>query len=236
LLPLTPMEVRLLRLGEAILLSLALSLLSLVFKRAWKVGPVLGAAPMLGYMLGYANFLFEVWKRLGRIPLHFLVEPVTLFVLSLGIFVMMRAVYVWVKGESYVEPDPWLQKLFQEAMEQVGVKARLRIVDRGDPVVYARASVIPNVVISVGSLECLGSDELRAVFLHELSHIRLGHMGLKLLYYCTLVLGFLNPLQVKLYRRALREMEREADQLAAELTNGNTLASALTKLAESLNY
>lgn len=153
MLPPSPIEVRLIRLGEAVALSVFLSLLGISLKRLWKVGPVLGAAPMVAYVSGYAHFLLDVWTRFGRIPLHLLAEPATLFVSSLTFLVVLRTFYVGLASRNYLEPHPELLRTFTEATRKVGVRAKLSVLDRGDPVVYTTISFTPRVVISVGALE-----------------------------------------------------------------------------------
>ena len=60
-------------------------------------------------------------------------------------------------------------KMFSELCKKTGIKAELYLIDKAKPVAFALRNKI---FISVGMFDLLSKEELEAVLLHELHHVR----------------------------------------------------------------
>jgi len=96
---------------------------------------------------------------------------------SLGMFSWMlirwRQVVLWTR--SALEVPEWLDKLFAESQHCIGLRrrVRLRIVDRAiSPAVCGLFR--PTVLVPRALVERLSAEQLRAILLHELIHLKRG--------------------------------------------------------------
>jgi Zn-dependent protease with chaperone function len=109
-------------------------------------------------------------------------------------------------------------------------EARL-VPDEDGAYLYCRGFLSPLILVSTGALATLSPEELDAALAHEVGHVAGRHLALGwgLIAFRSLLL--FNPVAQILGRSAVLEMERAADDAAAEATGRPaTLASALAKL------
>ncbi len=127
----------------------------------------------------------------------------------------------------------WVQAEVQKLSSMVGIKApEVLMIDSGEPNAFAPFSLFGSkIVISVGLLETLSRDELRAVLAHEISHV--SHRDpLKRLMSRSLRIAMLaNPLPHFMEPWLSRSEEYAADREAALLTSPSCMISALLKLS-----
>jgi len=87
------------------------------------------------------------------------------------------------------------------------------------------------VVFSLGILDLLDREELRAVAAHELAHVRNGDVDFKRISQALMWLSFFNPAAHLAIRAARREREKYADETARQfLEEKDTLLRAIEKV------
>ncbi len=130
-----------------------------------------------------------------------------------------------------VQPGTDLDARVRMLATAVGVKVpRVYVKDSAQPVAYTVSHISPLIIISVGMLELLDQDELDAVLLHELGHIR---QRTGLLKTARSMLRLMLPIAgFNAFGKELDEEESRADMVAAHV-QGTTehLLSAKERLS-----
>jgi len=109
------------------------------------------------------------------------------------------------------------------------------LVDSGTPSAFTiRSNRRYTVAVSVGLLESLDADEVKACLAHEISHLKNRDFTWRFLATLAKVALFAKPLSYFIEPAIYRAREFQADRTAVELAGGpRALISALSKLAES---
>lgn len=177
----------------------------------------------------------------------------TLFTLNLGLSIMgvlaaaFAAAYIEF-GKSRMAVAKIFPELgFLEAPTQVksvvkdlARSARIQppdvsLVDSGTPSAFTiRSNRKYTVAVSVGLLESLEADEVKACLAHEISHLKNRDFTWRFLATLAKVALFAKPLSYLIEPAIYRAREFQADRTAVELVGGpGALISALSKLGES---
>ncbi len=108
---------------------------------------------------------------------------------------------------------------------------QLELLDESAPVVFAAGGTRPTLVISRGVLERLDPAALRAALAHELAHVAKGDLVFGWVLMSARTLMVFNPFTQLVARAVALELERRADDLAAELTGDpGAVAAAIERL------
>lgn len=141
---------------------------------------------------------------------------------------------VWSIKTSVKEPDDprWLEKLNNlcstlKLRIPVAIKESVKV---SSPVVMGYFK--PIIIFPLGLLQGLHTDEVEAILLHELAHIKRHDYLLNLLVSLLQVLFFYHPAYWWLQRQLDNEREYSCDDLVLGQTNGLTLIKALTSVKE----
>lgn len=118
------------------------------------------------------------------------------------------------------------------------VSPNLSLIDSGDPAAFITKSRHGfELAVSVGLLESLNPDELRACVAHELSHVKNNDFAVRSFATCARVALFSHPLSHLIEPALYRAREFLADKTAVQLIGErHSLISALTKISESQYY
>ena len=141
----------------------------------------------------------------------------------------------WVRGGSVVT-DPRVLDVFRAAGERLGVARDVVVVQSPDAHTPMTIGVFhPVILLPVDLLRHSSADELRALALHELAHVRRGDAPLLTLLSIVRAALFFHPLVWLGCRRAASLAERACDDAVLDAT-GEPVAYAkmLTRLAEAL--
>ncbi|WP_449462050.1 M48 family metalloprotease [Tardisphaera miroshnichenkoae] len=127
----------------------------------------------------------------------------------------------------------WVQTEVQKLSAMLGIKApEVVLIDSGEPNAFAPFSLFGSkIVVSVGLLETLSRDELRAVLAHEISHVSHRDPLKRLLSRSLRIVMLANPLPHFMEPWLSRSEEYAADREAALLTSPSSMISALLKLS-----
>jgi Zn-dependent protease with chaperone function len=184
-----------------------------------------------------AVFTSARWQR-------FTVAGVGLRDLGVGIFALLglllllpdvlRLVTHWRRDQTAVREhaapdDPAVVRL----REQVGAIARglavepprLLVFDTPAAVLHYRGVTTPTIVAARGIADRLPADQLRAAIAHELAHVQRKDVAHGWILLALRLAQWFNPVAQVVGRRAVQEMEWEADRVAAQVT-GEPLAIA----------
>ncbi len=155
----------------------------------------------------------------------------------LGAALVMLVVHV-VASSSRVKKQrlkapKWVQGEVQNLSAVLGIKApEIMLVDSGEPNAFAPFSLFGSkIVISVGLLETLSREELRAVLAHELSHVSHRDPLKRLVSRSLRIVMLANPIPHFMEPWLSRSEEYAADREAALLTSPSCMISALLKLS-----
>jgi Zn-dependent protease with chaperone function len=95
---------------------------------------------------------------------------------------------------------------------------RLLVFDTPAAVLHCRGAWRPTVVAARGIVDRLEPDQLRAAIAHELAHVRRGDVLHSWTLLALRAAQWFNPVAQIIGRRAVQEMEWEADRVAATVT------------------
>lgn len=115
---------------------------------------------------------------------------------------------------------------------------QVSLIDSGDPIAFVTRSKQGLVLaVSVGLLESLTGEEVKACIAHELSHLKNRDFVIRAFATMARVGLFIHPLSHLIEPAVYRARELLADKTAVELMgNPNPLISALSKIGESQTY
>lgn len=138
---------------------------------------------------------------------------------------------IWRLRRSSMAAPPALASRFETLAERLGLwNVELRLVKRGVPM--AVGVLRPAVLLPASLLARLPMDQVEALLLHELAHVRRHDVLLNALQGLAEALLFHHPTTWWLSRRVRQERELAADALAARLTGDPVVvARALAELA-----
>ena len=177
----------------------------------------------------------------------------TLFTLNLGLSIMgvlaaaFAAAYIEFGKSRMAVAKIFPELSFLEAPTQVksvvkdlARSARIQppdvsLVDSGTPSAFTiRSNRKYTVAVSVGLLESLEADEVKACLAHEISHLKNRDFTWRFVATLAKVALFAKPLSYLIEPAIYRAREFQADRTAVELVGGpGALISALSKLGES---
>ncbi len=151
--------------------------------------------------------------------------------------ILMPALIAWTsKGREIREG--WIHEFVKKQGEKTGVKnARVYCLDSQKPTAFSFKSLgfQPSVFLSIGLLDVLTKNEVKAVLLHELAHLKKGDSVLKA---STQALKLFLPFNAAKtfshsFLRGLNAEEKAADEFACSVQGTNKfLKNAKAKLAE----
>lgn len=133
--------------------------------------------------------------------------------------------------------QPWLQNMVAESSKKLVIACpKIGLVEDLRPnaftMGYGRGATV---VFSMGLLNLLNKEEVTAVALHELAHIKHNDFFFKTLTSALVAISFFNPVAFITASAAQRQREMFADEgAAALLEHTSALSSALTKIGNSL--
>ena len=109
----------------------------------------------------------------------------------------------------------------------------ITVVDLASPVLLCSGIDRTRILVSTGTLDCLGDDELKAALAHELSHLvaRDPLTGWWLMVVRTL--QCFNPVIQVVGRQAVQDLERRADLEVARRGQSRPLAGAILRLSHA---
>jgi Zn-dependent protease with chaperone function len=157
---------------------------------------------------------------------------------ALGVLLYLRDLVPFVRDLAHGRPGQRTHegvavRAVEKAAQRIGVPVPpVMEIEHTGPVLMC-CGWRPRVIISAGLAHRLQPDELDAALTHEMAHTarRDPRLGWGLMLVRTLC--FWNPAVQLLGRRAVREIERRADQTAARLMGDERpLVNALSKMAE----
>jgi heat shock protein HtpX len=137
---------------------------------------------------------------------------------------------------KFLEAPVQLKELVNDLARLAGIQApEVRIVDSGVPSTFTvRSNRKYSIAASVGLLESLDGDEVKACLAHEISHLKNNDFAWRFLATLGKLALFAKPLSYLIEPAVYRAREFLADRTAAQLVDGpEALVSALGKLAES---
>jgi len=130
------------------------------------------------------------------------------------------------------EPDKYDIAL-ETALDGIsGPRPESYIIEDDDLVIFSSTGRKPAIYVSTGFIDAFDADELRAALAHEAGHIRRSRHPVLIALFVLRVVMFFNPVALLEFRKIVQEEERICDEIAVELTGGDTrpLASALARL------
>ncbi len=153
-------------------------------------------------------------------------------IVSLGLGVIRLLLMQRIMRRQAVLPDPGLQALIDHLAQQSGfARPCMQLTHLNRPFALLYGIRRPTIVLSSWMVEYLDSQELEAVLVHELAHVRRHHY---LLNWIALILRdafFYLPTSRIAYRQFHYEKELVCDELVVQVTRRPlALASALTKV------
>jgi Zn-dependent protease with chaperone function len=135
------------------------------------------------------------------------------------------------------DEQPWLQTVVLESSKKMGVTCpKIGLVEDLRPnaftIGYGKGATV---VFSMGILKLLNKEEITAVALHELAHVKHNDFFFKTLSSALIAVSFFNPLVFIVASTAQRQRELFADKDAIVcLESSSVLSSALTKICASV--
>jgi len=105
--------------------------------------------------------------------------------------------------------------LLEDCKEQMGIRTYLAVVETDcvkSPSLFG--FVRPRLLLPVGTVEALGPEQLRHVFLHELAHLKRHDIGINWVIAVLQILHWFNPLIWYAFHRMRADRELACDALA----------------------
>jgi len=114
-----------------------------------------------------------------------------------------------------------VQRAFEAAKRELGVQRHVELVATSAKVGPAVAGVLrPRIILSDSLLATLSADELRLVFLHELSHVRRHDLAVQRLWIVAEMLHWFNPVVWLAARRWQADRELACDEAVLAQLDG----------------
>jgi heat shock protein HtpX len=134
-----------------------------------------------------------------------------------------------------VENPIWLRETVLDLADRANTNCpEVCLVDSGTPLAFTvrmRGRYV--IALSVGTLECFDSTEVKACIAHEIAHVKNNDFTIRFLATLCKVALFSKPASYLIEAAIYREREFQADKTAASLIGGpSALISVLTKLGE----
>jgi Zn-dependent protease with chaperone function len=201
--------------GLLIITSLALSLACLL---AWKrdraptllyahlfflISPLVFFAFSINCSMSVVQGLLEFCAALLTKFILYILPPLMVLTFVIGYFILP---YLY---QKYLHARSYRSLRFEKLCKRLGIKAKLFIIDRAEPIAFALRS---SVFVSVGMFEQLTKKELEAVFLHELYHVKSRSSWHK---FSTLFASIFSPV-ARFAHVAISEEEKRADAFAVK--------------------
>jgi beta-lactamase regulating signal transducer with metallopeptidase domain len=135
---------------------------------------------------------------------------------------------------------PDVDAMLRECADRIGVRARVRVFESAT---FAGPAVVgwwmPRLVLPEGMADRLAREELRAVILHELAHIKRRDIPLSWLAACVVAVHWFNPLAWAAVVMMRRDRELACDRIALDAMAADertTYGETLLKLAAAATH
>ncbi|BCU67542.1 hypothetical protein HS7_09790 [Sulfolobales archaeon HS-7] len=171
-----------------------------------------------------------LWAQIfiRRVYLH---DPAFILAVVVGISLITRLIIFRVTLLNVMIRDPSTSAYVKDVINQDLDKVSIRVINSGKPLAYSFSLLGRAIIIlSVGLLESMEKEEVRAVILHEYAHIRLHHTRKKMMLYIFLPLYSVNPFSYAIFKEVNLTMESEADEFATKLSGIENMRNALNKI------
>lgn len=157
--------------------------------------------------------------------------PTTLVASTLAGFIAIPVLYSFSSKRIMIK-SKWINNFIKRHSKRMNIKKpRLYSMDDAKPFAFSFKSFISAIFVSVGLMEILNKEEIKAVLLHELSHIKQKSSILKL---SGQILRFFSPLSLLAgFHNDSSIEEKKADDFVVEIQGTRKyLLSAKEKLNE----
>ncbi|MES2005207.1 MAG: M56 family metallopeptidase [Bacteroidota bacterium] len=148
------------------------------------------------------------------------------FVIFMARFVKLTANLLYIQRlkqyRTNAAPKEWKER-FAELMDILGMRKQVELLESGIVKVPVVIGVLkPVILLPLGLLSQLPSDEIEAILLHELAHIQRRDYGMNLLQSFAETIFFFNPALLWLSSMMREERENCCDDMAIAVTNNKT--------------
>jgi bla regulator protein BlaR1 len=148
------------------------------------------------------------------------------FVIFIARFIRLTANLAYVQRlkhyKTYAPPAAWKDKV-NELVLTLGIKKQIQLLESGVVKVPVVMGVLkPVILLPLGLLAHLPADEIEAILLHELAHIKRRDYFMNLLQSFAETIFFFNPALMWLSSMIREERENCCDDIAISITNSKT--------------
>lgn len=148
------------------------------------------------------------------------------FVIFIARFIRLTANLAYVQRlkhyKTYAPPAMWKEKV-NELVLRIGIKKQIQLLESGVVKVPVVMGVLkPVILLPLGLLAHLPADEIEAILLHELAHIKRRDYFMNLLQSFAETIFFFNPALMWLSSMIREERENCCDDIAISITNSKT--------------
>jgi beta-lactamase regulating signal transducer with metallopeptidase domain len=148
------------------------------------------------------------------------------FVIFIARFIRLTANLAYVQRlkhyKTYTPPALWIDKV-NELVLTIGIKKQIQLLESGVVKVPVVMGVLkPVILLPLGLLAHLPADEIEAILLHELAHIKRRDYFMNLLQSFAETIFFFNPALMWLSSMIREERENCCDDIAISITNSKT--------------
>jgi beta-lactamase regulating signal transducer with metallopeptidase domain len=148
------------------------------------------------------------------------------FVIFIARFIRLTANLAYVQRlkhyKTYAPPAIWRDKV-NELVLTIGIKKHIQLLESGVVKVPVVMGVLkPVILLPLGLLSHLPADEIEAILLHELAHIKRRDYFMNLLQSFAETIFFFNPALMWLSSMIREERENCCDDIAISITNSKT--------------
>ncbi|MES2329342.1 MAG: M56 family metallopeptidase [Bacteroidota bacterium] len=148
------------------------------------------------------------------------------FVIFIARFIRLTANLAYVQRlkhyKTYAAPVAWKDRV-NELVLTLGIKKQIQLLESGVVKVPVVMGVLkPVILLPLGLLAHLPSDEIEAILLHELAHIKRRDYFMNLLQSFAETIFFFNPALMWLSSMIREERENCCDDIAISITNSKT--------------
>lgn len=157
--------------------------------------------------------------------------PTTLIASTLTGFVAIPLIYKFSSKKIMIESE-WISNFIRKYSKKMNIKTpMLYAIDDAKPFAFSFRSFISTIFMSIGLMEILNKEEIKAVLLHEMSHIKQKSSILK---FSGHILRFFSPLSLLAgFHNESSLEEKKADDFVVKMQGtGKYLLSAKKKLNE----
>lgn len=178
----------------------------------------------------------EAFSSPGHTTLTGLIVMAGGAMLTTMLFALVRVIFVWSKTKKFIKKQQFDQtknsRKLAQISDELGLKNKIIEINSDKPTVFCHGLTKPKIYVSSAVSAYLSFSELKAVVLHETSHL-LAKEPLRLL-----AIKFINTFRFVpgingLIKKYLALSELAADELATKnFTEKNNLARAMRKILE----